>query len=453
MQVTGISHGMMWRLRTRRLRRLAPLLAGIVAVLAFAGTASAAPPQQSLVQARGAMAAIARHAKSHAVKTSANDAATRLAVAGFSQLWSNPSEVVAPALGSLVFSETATALNDIQRLARSSVGGLSRPVALILSADRRAAQGAIAEAKGASKALLRTAKHQLAAGNHAGAGGHNVSAVAHYSAAWTGAFKALTQLVTKAVTHVPPSAIAAAATNALGSKQIGLAGPAILSNQPQLTLNGKPALLYIGAESCPYCGIQRWGMVIALSRFGKFSNLHLMQSLTTERPEVRTFTFYGSQYRSPYISFVPVEAFSNIPTSNGFASLQPISPGEQQLLETYDTQESYPFLDVGNAYTSWYSTVLPQKVAGMNWTQIVNSLTHPSSVAAQAVAGEAEVLTAELCGITNGTPASVCSSALIAQYQQGLPTMDGQGGGCQANSAVARRRSGPPMAGAARCHI
>ena len=141
------------------------------------------------------MAAIAKHAKSHAVKTSANDAATRLAVAAFSQLWSNPSEVVAPALGSLVFSETATALNDIQRLAKSSVGGLSRPVALILSADRRAAQGAIAEAKAGNKALLRTAKHQLAVGNHAGAGGHDASAVAHYRAAWTGAFKALTQLV------------------------------------------------------------------------------------------------------------------------------------------------------------------------------------------------------------------------------------------------------------------
>ena len=68
---------------------------------------------------------------------------------------------------------------------------------------------------------------------------------------------------------------------------------------------------------------------------------------------------------------MPVEAFSNIPSSNGFAALQPVSPVEQQLFETYDTQGSYPFIDVGNAYTSWYSTVLPQKVAGMNWTQIV----------------------------------------------------------------------------------
>ena len=278
--------------------------------------------------------------------------------------------------------------------------------------------------------------------------------MAHYTTAWKDAFKALTQRVTKAVTSVPSSAIDAAATNALGSKQIGLAGPAILSNQPALTLNGKPALLYIGSEGCPYCGMQRWGLIVALSRFGKFSNLHLMQSLTTERPEVRTFTFFGSRYSSPYVSFVPVEAFSNIPTSNGFARLQTLSAAESDLFATYDQQGTFPFVDVGNAYTSWYSTVLPDKLAGMNWTQILGSLSHPDSVAAQAVAGEAEVLTAELCSVTGGRPQSVCAAPLVAQYLQGLPSMDGKGGGCPAQPgrgptphAVARggRRSLPHL--------
>ncbi|MGZ4186023.1 MAG: DUF929 family protein [Solirubrobacteraceae bacterium] len=451
MQGTGISQGTMWRTRTRRHHRLALLLAGI-AVLAFAGSAIAATPQRSMVQAYGRMVTIVKHAHSHSVKTTATDAATRLAIAAFSQLWSSPSEVVAPSFGTLVFTNSAAALNDIQRLQRS-VHGLGATSSLIAGADRRVAQGAISAAQGGKKALLSASTRQLAAGDRALDGGHGVTAVAHYTAAWNDAFKALTELVTKAVTHVPSSAIAAAATNALGSKQIGLAGPAILSNQPRLTLNGKPALLYIGAEGCPYCGMQRWGLIVALSRFGKFSNLHLMQSLTTERPEVRTFTFFGSRYSSPYVAFVPVEATSNVPSGNGFASLQPISPVEQQLFDTYDTDGTYPFIDVGNVYTSWYSTVLPQKVAGMNWTQIVRSLRHPNSVAGQAVAGEAEVLTAELCGVTNGRPASVCSSALVAQYQQGLPTMDGQGGGCPANPALARRRTGAPLAGTARCHI
>ena len=327
MHRSGFGHARTWRVRGRS---LSPLPVAILAVLAFAGAASAATtptPQRALVQARGAMVAIARHANGHNVKASANDAATRLAVASFSQLWSNPSEVVAPSFGTLVFAETASALNDIARLARSSVRGLVHPTALILSADRRVVQGVIAEARGGNKTLLRAANRHLAAGDRAGGAGHTVTAVAHYAAAWKGAFKALTQLVTQAVTSVPRSAMAAAATNAIGSRQIGLAGPEILSNQPPLTLNGKPELLYIGSEACPFCGVQRWGLIVALSRFGKFSNLHLMQSLTIERPEVRTFTFYGSQYRSPYVSFVPVEASSNIPSGNGFAQLQPLSAG------------------------------------------------------------------------------------------------------------------------------
>ena len=432
---------------------IALLLAGMFCMLAGAGAASAATPQRSLALARSAMLAIAKHTQSHSVKSSANDAATRLAIAAFSQLWSSPSEVVAPSLGTLVFAESARALTDIQRLSRSSLGGLSGPVALILSADRAAARGAIAEARGGSKALLQTAGHQLTAGDHARSGGHTVTAVAHYTTAWKDAFKALTQRVTKAVTSVTSSAIDAAATNALGSKQIGLAGPAILSNQPPLTLNGKPEVLYIGSEACPYCGMQRWGLIVALSRFGKFSNLHLMQSLTTERPEVRTFTFFGSRYSSPYVSFVPIEAFSNIPSGNGFARLQPLSAAEGDLFATYDQEGTFPFIDVANAYTSWYSTVLPEKLAGMDWTQILGSLSHPNSAAAQAVAGEAEVLTAELCSVTGGRPQSVCASSLVAQYLQGLPSMDGKGGGCQANPAVARRRTGSPVAGTARCHV
>jgi hypothetical protein len=32
-------------------------------------------------------------------------------------------------------------------------------------------------------------------------------------------------------------------------------------------------MLYIGAEYCPYCAAERWPLVMALSKFGTFSNL------------------------------------------------------------------------------------------------------------------------------------------------------------------------------------
>src|SRR6202043_382420 len=37
--------------------------------------------------------------------------------------------------------------------------------------------------------------------------------------------------------------------------------------------DGKPEILYVGAEYCPYCAAQRWAVVTALSHFGTFSGL------------------------------------------------------------------------------------------------------------------------------------------------------------------------------------
>jgi len=30
---------------------------------------------------------------------------------------------------------------------------------------------------------------------------------------------------------------------------------------------------YVGGEYCPYCAIQRWALLVALSKFGSFTNL------------------------------------------------------------------------------------------------------------------------------------------------------------------------------------
>src|SRR6185437_5791132 len=45
-----------------------------------------------------------------------------------------------------------------------------------------------------------------------------------------------------------------------------------------LTSGGKPEVLYIGAEYCPYCAAERWAMVVALSHFGTLSGLGLTHS-------------------------------------------------------------------------------------------------------------------------------------------------------------------------------
>ena len=49
-----------------------------------------------------------------------------------------------------------------------------------------------------------------------------------------------------------------------------------------LTSGGKPEVLYMGGEYCPYCATERWSLILALDRFGSFSGLEYMQSSSTD---------------------------------------------------------------------------------------------------------------------------------------------------------------------------
>ena len=103
---------------------------------------------------------------------------------------------------------------------------------------------------------------------------------------------ALTSLV-NTTTSVPASTL-----NAVGAGTFTGKVQTITGNPAPLTSGGKPELLYIGAEYCPYCAANRWAMIVALSRFGTFSGLATVHSGITNGagsqepfPNTPTFTF------------------------------------------------------------------------------------------------------------------------------------------------------------------
>ena len=105
--------------------------------------------------------------------------------------------------------------------------------------------------------------------------------------------------IVRAVTTVSPSVIATVVTGNLLDPYRAISGRA-------LRAHGRPQVLYIGGEFCPYCAADRWSLVNALSRFGTFSSLRYMRSAATDQ-NLATFTFDGSRYTSSYVSFVPIE--------------------------------------------------------------------------------------------------------------------------------------------------
>jgi len=107
--------------------------------------------------------------------------------------------------------------------------------------------------------------------------------------------------VARQITSIPTATF-----NAVGAGTA--AGLKALAGQPELTAGGKPELLYMGGEYCPFCAAERWAIAAAVSRFGTLSGLHFIHSSPTDvYPSTPTLSFYKSRYTSRYLAFVPVE--------------------------------------------------------------------------------------------------------------------------------------------------
>jgi len=182
-----------------------------------------------------------------------------------------------------------------------------------------------------------------------------------------------------------------------------------ISDKP-LTSNGKPEMLYIGAEFCPYCAAMRWSMAVALSRFGTFTTpLRGIHSSSTDTdPNTPTLTFYKSSYSSKYLTFTPVEN-----ETVDRAPLQPTTAQQQAIWDKYDAN-SYPFIYFGGKYMITTPIYDPQVLQGKTWAQIAAALHDPSSAIAQGALGAANYMTAAICKMTGNQPASVCSNLPVS---------------------------------------
>ncbi len=228
------------------------------------------------------------------------------------------------------------------------------------------------------------------------------------------------------ITTLPASAFEAA--GAPGSDGNMTALPA---DTPSLSSNGKPQVLYVGAEYCPFCAAERWPLTVALSRFGTFSGLGQTESASADvYPNTRTISYFGSTYTSPYRTFTPVETETNQPAAGGgYTPLQPLTPEQQQVLRTYDVPPyvhgsggAIPFGDLGGVYLVSGASYDPNLLRGLSMEQIAAKIADPTSALGKAVLASANRYTAALCQITKAQPANVCSSQVVQAATTQLPS-------------------------------
>ncbi|HVT75617.1 MAG TPA: DUF929 family protein [Acidimicrobiales bacterium] len=222
------------------------------------------------------------------------------------------------------------------------------------------------------------------------------------------------------VTSVPTSAF-----DTVGAGDVQHWPSALLA--PAEVRDGKPVVLYVGAEYCPYCAAQRWAMITALSRFGTFAHLSTTHSSSTDvYASTPTFTFHGSTFTSDYLVFEPVETAGNELSGGTYPPLETPTAHQEQVVQAYDappltdTRGAIPFLFIGGKYGVSGAMYDPRLFAGKRHGDIASALRDPSSKIARSVLAAANGLSAAICATTGDQPASVCSSAGVVAARANL---------------------------------
>ena len=227
------------------------------------------------------------------------------------------------------------------------------------------------------------------------------------------------------------TAVPAATLDAIGITD-AVTGPVsrLPAGEPAVIADGKPVVTYIGAEFCPYCAAERWAMVVALSRFGTFSGLTPTVSGPAPEPfpETATLTFHGVSYASDYLTLSAAEYATNVPQAGGgFTPLDELTPEQQRLIDTYDTQAyvgsdgGVPFVMLGNRF-AWVGASFPvDTIHGLTFDEIAGRLADPEDAVAIAIGGAANRITAMLCELTGDEPGDVCTGPGVLAAKATLP--------------------------------
>jgi thiol-disulfide isomerase/thioredoxin len=221
--------------------------------------------------------------------------------------------------------------------------------------------------------------------------------------------------LSKFTSAASPAELKAAATNygLTGVSGEGPAYPTVISGTP-LTTTGKPEILYLGAEYCPYCATERWPLILALSKFGTFHNLTAIHSAGGDEvyPDTPTFSFYKSTYTSAYITFTPVEE-----ETVTHATLQTPTATQDAIASKYDSTGDIPFVYFNGKATITGAEIDPSLLGSgddgpaskMTFQQIVDDIAAGSSTLSSSVMADAGVIVSDICAMTGGKPGNVCS--------------------------------------------
>ena len=182
--------------------------------------------------------------------------------------------------------------------------------------------------------------------------------------------------------------------------------PTKLQGGTALTQDGKPKVLYIGAEYCPFCAMERWALIGALSRFGTFTGVTETTSSSTDvHPNTPTFSFKDAKFTSDVVAFQAIET-----QDREGKPLQTLDGENLALFQKFNPGGGIPWVTYGGTHATDGATVDANAFEGKTYDQIIAGIQDPTSDIGKTVTPAINMITAQICSQTDGKPANVCTS-------------------------------------------
>lgn len=182
-----------------------------------------------------------------------------------------------------------------------------------------------------------------------------------------------------------------------------------VTNEPLKRASGKSLVFFMGSGFCPFCAAERWAIVKALSKFGRWDGLVETTSAGHDEKylNIPTVSFARARYESDFIEFIGRET-----ADRNFEPLQELEEKDYEILDTFNPDQIIPFLLIDGQFMQVGSGYSPQILEGMDHAKVRDELGNPSSPVGQAMRAEIDNIVALICKSIGGR-SDVCNSENI----------------------------------------
>lgn len=171
----------------------------------------------------------------------------------------------------------------------------------------------------------------------------------------------------------------------------------------------KSLVYFMGAGFCPFSAAERWAIVKALERFGKWDGLAEDKSAGHDEKylNIPTFNLAQAKFEGEAVEFMGKET-----ADLNFEPLQELDEKDYEIPDIYNPDQMIPFLLVDGQYMQVGAGFTPELIQEMSHDAVRTELDNPNSAIGKAMREEIDDISALLCKSTESKD-GVCGTESV----------------------------------------